>query len=468
VTFGGAELAGFSSDSFDDHVKIFVPVAGERIGRDYTPRRCDPVAREIDIEFSLHGDGPATSWAKQVRLGDTIEIGGPRSSHVVPSDFSWYVLVGDETGLPAIGRRLEELPVGAKAIVFAIVDRAEDRVPLLTRESTSVTWIHRAESAGDDGERLQRALEHVILPDGDGYVWIACEARAARIVRAIFVTRHAVPAAWVKAAGYWRRGYSASHAIIDDSFVMEDAKHDSRKSAIVTGSSRGIGAAIARRLARDGHSVIVNYCGNEKAALALVASIASSDGRAIAVKANVSDPGEMAALFDRATSNFGGVDIFINNAGVMNLSPLADTNDVSFDEQIAVNVRGAFNGLRLAARHVRDGGRVVSLSSSVVGLFPPSYGVYAASKAAVEAMTRVLAKELAKRNISVNAIAPGPVETDLFMKDKLESEIDAIVGRTPFGRLGNPDDIAAAVAFLVGSDGAWITGQVLRANGGII
>ena len=240
------------------------------------------------------------------------------------------------------------------------------------------------------------------------------------------------------------------------------------KTAIVTGSSRGIGAAVAERLAADGFSVVINYSSKADAAQHLVAKIAAAGGTSIAAKADIRSSEEMAAMFDRATSEFGGVDVLVNNGGIMRLSPLAETDDAMFDEQIAINLKGTFNGLRLAARQLRDGGRIVSFSSSVVGLYQPAYGVYAATKAATEAMTHVLSKELGERGITVNAVAPGPVNTELFTKGKEQSEIDAITGRTPLGRLGEPVDIARTVSFLVGKDGGWINGQVIRANGGII
>ena len=243
---------------------------------------------------------------------------------------------------------------------------------------------------------------------------------------------------------------------------------DLKKTAIVTGSSRGIGAAVAARLAADGFAVVVNYTGSADAAEELAGEISAAGGEAITVKADVGKSDEMADMFDRATSAFGGVDVLVNNAGVMRLSPLAETDDASFDQQVAINLKGTFNGLRSAAQRLRDGGRIVSFSSSVVGLYQPTYGVYAATKAATEAMTHVLSKELGKRGITVNVVAPGPVDTELFTEGKERSEIDAVVGMTPLGRLGRPDDIARTVSFLVGPDGGWINGQILRANGGIV
>ncbi len=240
------------------------------------------------------------------------------------------------------------------------------------------------------------------------------------------------------------------------------------QTAIVTGSSRGIGAAIAERLAKDGFNVIVNYSGKAEEADALTKKIAAAGGRALAVQADVADPVAVKNLFDRAEAEFGGVDVLVNNAGIMPLAKFADSDDALFERTIAVNLKGTFNGLREAARRLRAGGRIVNFSSSVVGLYQPSYGVYAATKGAVEAMTHVLANELRGRNITVNAIAPGPTATDLFLKGKPQQVIDHLTKLAPLERLGQPDDIAATVAFLAGPDGSWINGQVLRANGGII
>jgi 3-oxoacyl-[acyl-carrier protein] reductase len=240
------------------------------------------------------------------------------------------------------------------------------------------------------------------------------------------------------------------------------------KVAIVTGASRGIGAAVAERLGRDGFSVIVNYSGSVEAADALVRKLGGCGGRALAVKADVSDAGAVREMFETTVAKFGGVDVLVNNAGIMALSNIADTDDASFDKQIAINLKGTFNTLREGAKRLRSGGRIINFSSSVVGLLQPTYAVYAATKAAVEAMTSVLAKELRGRNITVNAIAPGPTATDLFLKGKPQAVIDHLAKLAPLERLGEPDDIARAVSFLAGPDGAWINGQVLRANGGII
>ena len=243
---------------------------------------------------------------------------------------------------------------------------------------------------------------------------------------------------------------------------------DNSKIALVTGASRGIGAAIAERLAGDGFTVVINYSGDSAPAEALARKIEGKGGRALTAKADVGDPKAVRQMFEAAAAAFGGVDVLVNNAGIMALSTIADAEDAAFDRQIAVNLRGSFNTMREAAARLRKGGRIVNLSSSVVGLLQPTYGIYAATKAAIEAMTSVLAKELRGRDIPVNAIAPGPTATDLFLNGKPRELVDRLAKLAPLERLGRPEDIAAAVAFLAGPDGAWINGQTLRANGGII
>jgi 3-oxoacyl-[acyl-carrier protein] reductase len=243
---------------------------------------------------------------------------------------------------------------------------------------------------------------------------------------------------------------------------------NSSKVAIVTGASRGIGAAVAERLASGGFTVIVNYSGDGAPAEAQVRKIEDKGGRALTAKADVSDPQAVRGMFDAAEAAFGGIDVLVNNAGIMTLSSLADTDDAAFERQVDVNLKGTFNTLREAAKRLRDGGRIINFSSSVVGLLQPTYGVYAGTKAAVEAMTSILAKELRGRSITVNAVAPGPTATDLFLNGKPQEVINHLAKLAPLERLGQPADIAAAVAFLAGPDGAWINGQTLRANGGII
>lgn len=240
------------------------------------------------------------------------------------------------------------------------------------------------------------------------------------------------------------------------------------RTAIVTGSSKGIGAAIARRLAADGFAVVVNYASGAEAAAAVVKEIEGAGGRAVAVKADIAATEGMKTLFDSAEQAFGGVDVLVNNAGIMQLSPIADTTDEAFERQVAINLGGVFRGVREAAQRLREGGRIVNFSSSVVGLYQPTYGVYAATKAAVEAITHILAKELGPKGITVNAVAPGPVETELFMKGKSDDLLKAIIGMNPLKRLGQPEDIAGVVSFLAGPDGGWVNGQVVRANGGVV
>jgi 3-oxoacyl-[acyl-carrier protein] reductase len=242
----------------------------------------------------------------------------------------------------------------------------------------------------------------------------------------------------------------------------------SQKVAIVTGASGGIGAAVAERLAKDGFTIVVNYAGNGASADALVARIEAAGGRAVAAQADIADAQAVRRMFESAETAFGGVDVLINNAGILGLATIAESDDALFDRLITVNLKGTFNTLREAAKRLRSGGRIVKFSSSVVGLLQPTYGVYAGTKAAVEAMTSILAKELRGRNITVNAIAPGPTATKLFLDGKPQEVVDRLAKLAPLERLGQPEDIADAVAFLVGPDGAWINGQTLRANGGII
>ncbi|WP_213772948.1 SDR family oxidoreductase [Bradyrhizobium sp. dw_78] len=243
---------------------------------------------------------------------------------------------------------------------------------------------------------------------------------------------------------------------------------ETNKVAIVTGASRGIGAAVAERLGRAGFTVVVNYSGDAKSAEAVARDIESKGGRALTAKADVGDPRAVRGMFDAAETAFGGVDVLINNAGIMKLAKIADSDDALFDQQVAVNLKGSFNTMREAAKRLRNGGRIVNFSTSVVGIKLEAYGIYAATKAAVETMTAILSKELRGRNITVNAVAPGPVATELFLNGKSPELIERMSKMNPLERLGTPEDIASAVAFLVGPDGGWINGQVLRANGGMV
>ncbi|MGH6641314.1 MAG: SDR family oxidoreductase [Bradyrhizobium sp.] len=244
--------------------------------------------------------------------------------------------------------------------------------------------------------------------------------------------------------------------------------NETNKVAIVTGASRGIGAAVAERLAADGFTVVINYSGDTKSAEALARKIEGGGGRALTARADVSDASAVRGMFDAAEAAFGGVDVLVNNAGIMKLAKIADSDDALFDQQVAINLKGSFNAMREAARRLRDGGRIVNFSTSVVGTRIETYGVYAATKAAIETMTAVLSKELRGRSITVNAVAPGPTATDLFLKGKTQDVIDRFAKMNPLERLGTPGDIAASVAFLAGPDGAWINGQTLRANGGMV
>jgi 3-oxoacyl-[acyl-carrier protein] reductase len=244
--------------------------------------------------------------------------------------------------------------------------------------------------------------------------------------------------------------------------------NSSNKVAIVTGASRGIGAAIAERLAADGFTVVVNYAGKAAEAETLAGKIEKAGGRALTAQADVSDPKSVAHMWDAAETAFGGVDVLVNNAGIMRLATIAEGDDALIDSQIAINLKGSISTMREAARRLRNGGRIINLSSSMVGLNMPTYAVYTATKAGVEAMTHVLSKELRGRSITVNAVAPGPTATALFLEGKSPELIDHMAKMNPLERLGTPEDIANAVAFLAGPEGGWINGQVLRANGGMV
>lgn len=250
--------------------------------------------------------------------------------------------------------------------------------------------------------------------------------------------------------------------------AASQAQRANGKVALVTGSSRGIGAATVSRLAEDGHAVTVNYVGNRDRAAAVVREIEAKGGRAIAVQADVSDANAVRRLFDETERAYGGVDVVVSNASIMRLAPFSDMTDADLDRMIDVNQKGSFYVLREAARRVRDGGRIIALSSSITLLRSPTYGAYAATKAAQEIFANVLAKELAGRRISVNALAPGVVNTSLFTDGKTADQIDAFVQRTPHRRLGEPSDIAGAIAALCSADGWWVNGQTIFANGGIV
>ncbi|MEV5901942.1 SDR family oxidoreductase [Streptomyces sp. NPDC052127] len=241
---------------------------------------------------------------------------------------------------------------------------------------------------------------------------------------------------------------------------------ETTRVALVTGASGGIGRAVARRLATEGMAVGVHYAGNKAAAQETVAAVEAAGGRAVAVTGDVADEQAMADAFSAVEGAFGGIDVVVHTAGVMTLAPIAEFDLDAFDRLMRTNVRGAFVVAREAARRVRDGGAVVTFSTSVTRLAFPGYAPYAASKGAVEAMTLVLAREMRGRDVTVNAVAPGPTATPLFLEGKDQETIDRLAAQPPLERLGTPDDIAETVAFLAGP-GRWINGQVLFANGGI-
>lgn len=241
-----------------------------------------------------------------------------------------------------------------------------------------------------------------------------------------------------------------------------------QKVALVTGGSRGIGAAISTRLAQDGFAVIVNYAGNTAAAESVVNDIESTGGKALALQADIADSEAVRQMFERIEADFGHIDVLVNNAGIMKLAPLAQTADSFIDKQIDTNLKGSINTMREAANRLRDSGRIINLSTSVVGLKLETYGIYAATKAAVETLTAILAKELRGRSITVNAVAPGPTATSLFLDGKSDELIERMSKMPPLERLATPDDIAHVVAFLASPEGGWINGQTLRANGGIV
>jgi 3-oxoacyl-[acyl-carrier protein] reductase len=269
-----------------------------------------------------------------------------------------------------------------------------------------------------------------------------------------YLLRSAVPPACVA-------GNPRAQLAVDASTMRE-----SNAVAIVTGAAKGIGAAVARRLAADGFSTVVNYLSSAKEADALVGDIESAGGTAIAVQGDVSDAAAVRSIFDRAEAEFGGVDVIVNNAGILQRKLMVDVTDEDFQRLIASNLTGTFNGMREGAKRVRDGGRIINFSTSIIGYYIPSYSVYAAAKAAVEAMTHVLAKELGQRKITVNAVAPGPVGTELFLTGASDEVVRRLTADIPLGRLGEPDDIAKVVSFLAGPDSAWVNGQTIKANGG--
>jgi 3-oxoacyl-[acyl-carrier protein] reductase len=240
--------------------------------------------------------------------------------------------------------------------------------------------------------------------------------------------------------------------------------------AIVTGASRGIGAAIARQLAKDGCAVVLGYVNGAQEAAEVAQSIVQAGGKASAVQADVTQSEGVAHIFAQAQDIYGGVDILINNAGLTTPkpTPIAEMTDEWYDRIFSVNTRGSFLAMRAAAKVLRNGGRVINISTSAIGLALPGYAAYAGSKAAVESFSLILARELRGRSITVNTVAPGPTATDFFYQGKDDAAIERFTKMSPLERLGQPQDIAKVVAFLAGSDGEWVNGQLVRVNGGIV
>jgi NADPH-dependent ferric siderophore reductase len=221
VTLTG-DLEGFTSLGFDDHVKLFFPDgtrdaqgAPNTLSRDFTPRRHDPAANTLEIDFALHDAGPATRWAAQARPGDTLTLGGPRGSFIIPTEYDWHLLIGDETGLPAISRRLAELPAGSRVVVIGEVDGPADEIAFETMTNATIAWAHRNGAALGDSDVLAKKLATLKLPKGDYYAWVACESLIAKALRAQLIADHGANPKWMRAAGYWRRGAVAVHEVIE-------------------------------------------------------------------------------------------------------------------------------------------------------------------------------------------------------------------------------------------------------------
>ena len=247
-----------------------------------------------------------------------------------------------------------------------------------------------------------------------------------------------------------------------------DTRAGAGRVAVVTGGTRGIGREVVRKLAAEGYAVAIAYAGRKDLAEQIVDEIETAGGRALAAQADVADENAVARLFDEAEARFGGIDAVVNAAGKMTLSTVADLDLAALDDMHRTNIRGVFVVAQQAARRLRPGGALINFSTSVMGTKFPTYGGYVASKGATEALTLVLARELRGRDVTVNAVAPGPTGTDMFFQGKTEEQIASLAALSPLERLGTPADIAEVIAFLAGPRGHWVNGQVIRANGGMI
>lgn len=243
---------------------------------------------------------------------------------------------------------------------------------------------------------------------------------------------------------------------------------DDKKVVLITGASRGIGAFSATLLAQQGHKVVINYASNDQQATQIVENIKAAGGTASRFKADVSQSNQVELLFDYVINTYGKIDVLINNAGIMNFKKIALLDDATIDKVIAINLKGSLYAMREAAKRLEQGGKIINLSSSVIGMKLEGYGIYTASKAAIESLTAILAKELRAKNITVNAVAPGPTATELFFEGKSDELIAQLAKASPLERLGTVEDIAAVLNFVVSDDGNWINAQTIRVNGGIV
>lgn len=243
---------------------------------------------------------------------------------------------------------------------------------------------------------------------------------------------------------------------------------DDKKVVLITGASRGIGAFTATLLAQQGHKVVINYASNDQQATQIVENIKVAGGTASRFKADVSQSNQVELLFDYVINMYGKIDVLINNAGIMNFKKIALLDDATIDKVIAINLKGSLYAMREAAKRLEQGGKIINLSSSVIGMKLEGYGIYTASKAAIESLTAILANELRAKNITVNAVAPGPTATELFFEGKSDELIAQLAKASPLERLGTVEDIAAVLNFVVSDDGNWINAQTIRVNGGIV